>query len=158
LITVWRIGYCENPAPAESALRVTLGLGATLGNGRWHTQGLQQVVYGASTRSLAQLEKRVHANGSNPKNQALMRLELPKGATLLDVNSLGLPATWRSDEAATQRIGMNWLSGVSCLGLWVPSFVEPEEMNLLINPVHPQYQKVKVTIERNPFTFDPRLF
>ena len=135
-----------------------LGHGSTLGNGRWHTQGPVQVVYAGSTRALCQLEKRVHANGANPKDQALMRLDLPDDAALLDVGDLGLPVGWRDHEAETQRIGMDWATSGTSLGLWVPSFVEPAERNLVLNPAHPDYRRITLTIERHPFRFDPRLF
>jgi RES domain-containing protein len=42
--------------------------------------------------------------------------------------------------------------------MWVPSFVESTEKNLLLNPAHPSYSGLVLTIERHPFTFDPRLF
>jgi RES domain-containing protein len=158
LISVWRIGHCPSPQPTESALLAALGWGSTLGNGRWHTRGPVQVVYAASSRALCQLEKRVHSNGAHPKHQALMRLDLPDGAPLLDVTDLGLPADWRSNEAATQFIGMSWASAVSSLGLWVPSFVVPEDNNLILNPAHHDYRSITLSVERHPFQFDPRLF
>lgn len=158
MISVWRIGHCPTSAPAPAVLLGTLGLGSTLGNGRWHTQGLVQVVYAGSTRALCQLEKRVHANGANPKDQALMRLDLPDGAALLDVVDLGLPDDWRHREPDTQGIGMAWVTSGASLGLWVPSFVEPAERNLVLNPAHPDYRRIALTIERHPFRFDPRLF
>lgn len=135
-----------------------LGHGSTLGNGRWHTQGPAQVVYAGATRALCQLEKRVHANGANPKDQALMRLVLPDDAALLDVGDLGLPDDWRDREAETQRIGMDWTTSGASLGLWVPSFIEPAERNLVLNPAHPDYRRITLTIERHPFRFDLRLF
>lgn len=135
-----------------------MGYGSTLGNGRWHIKSLQQIVYAGSTRALCQLEKRVHCNGANPKDMALMRLELDPSSKILDAKSLGLPKDWRSDEAATQTIGMQWLVDGKSLGLWVPSFVEPAEHNLLINPAHPQFSSIKLIVEKNPFVFDPRLF
>ena len=134
------------------------GYGATLGNGRWHTRSPMHLVYAASSRALCQLEKRVHANGATPKHQALMRLELPEGAALQEVQALGLPEDWRSNEAATQRLGMAWLASGASLGLWVPSYVEPAESNLLLNPAHPQFPTIGLAIERQPFAFDPRLF
>lgn len=135
-----------------------LGYGSTLASGRWHTKGPLQLVYAGSSRAICQLEKRVHANGANLKGQVLMRLDLPAGADLLDVSALGLPSDWRTNEAATRGIGDKWLAGGSSLGLWVPSFVEPDELNLLINPQVPAYGSVLVEIERDPFVFDPRLF
>ncbi|MDO8771285.1 MAG: RES family NAD+ phosphorylase, partial [Burkholderiaceae bacterium] len=135
-----------------------MGFGSTLGNGRWHIKGLQQIVYAGSTRALCQLEKRVHCNGANPKDMALMRLELDPSSKILDAQSLGLPKDWRSDVAATQTMGMQWLADGKSLGLWVPSFLEPAEHNLLINPAHSQFSSVKLIVEKNPFVFDPRLF
>lgn len=155
---MWRIGYCPSPQPTGGALLAALGYGSTLGNGRWHTLGPLQVVYAASSRALCQLEKRVHCNGAHPKHQALMRLDLPDDATLIDVTDLGLPADWRNNEGATQAMGMTWAAAVASLGLWVPSFVEPGENNLILNPAHPQYRLIELAVERNPFRFDPRLF
>jgi RES domain-containing protein len=116
------------------------------------------MVYAGSSRALCQLEKRVHCNGFAPKGQALMRLELPKTAALKDVQEIGLDASWRQDESITQVIGMNWLAPNASLGLWVPSYIEPQEKNLLLNPQHPQYTAIKLVTEQFPFVFDPRLF
>ena len=140
------------------ALLASLGYGSTLGNGRWHTQGPLQVVYCGSSRAMCQLEKRVHANGANLKDQALMQLLLPAGATVQDVRALGLPADWRGNDAVTQQMGDAWIASGASLGMWVPSFVEPGENNLLLNPAHPSYPAITLTIERHPFVFDPRMF
>ncbi len=158
MTTVWRIGFCENPTLPFSALLATLGLGSVLGNGRWHSKGAHQVVYAASTRALCQLEKRVHCNGVNPKNQALMQLKLPDDCLLMAASDWGLPADWQSNEAATPALGLSWLASTFSLGLWEPSFTEPSELNLLINPAHPDYGRVLNKLERLPFRFDPRLF
>lgn len=153
-LSVWRIGFSGGLHLSD------LGFGSTLGDGRWHTGcvGLLQVVYCGSSRALCQLERRVHCNGATPKNMALMRLETPLVAAMDDVRALGLPTDWRSNLAATQALGMKWLTAKSSLGLWVPSFVEPAENNLLLNPAHPDYQRINLVVEQNPFIFDPRLF
>ena len=146
------------PLPALKALLMGLGYGSTQGNGRWHTKGPMQVVYCGSSRALCQLEKRVHSNGANPKDQALMRLEIPDSIQLVEADTLGLPGNWRNDEAATQAIGNGWIASVASVGLWVPSYIEPDEQNLLLNPAHPDYVSIALHIERHPFKFDPRLF
>lgn len=87
-----------------------------------------------------------------------MRLELPENAVCLDAENLGLQPDWRTQQARTQQLGMQWLASKASLGLWVPSFVEPAEHNLLINPAHPDYNQIKLVVEKNPFLFDPRLF
>ncbi len=89
---------------------------------------------------------------------ALVRLEIPKKFDLTAVTDLALPTDWRQNQAATQTLGMRWLASKSSLGLWVPSFVEPAENNLLLNPAHPDYARVGLVVEKNPFNFDPRLF
>lgn len=155
MLSVWRIGT------TKALTLSTLHIGSTLEPGRWHRpppDGLP-VVYTGSRRSLCQLEKRVHCNGVQPINQALLRLDLPDNAQLLDVRSLeSLPAHWRDDEPWTQDAGIRWRTSGASLGLWVPSAVEPEESNLLLNPDHTAFASIVVTVERNPFQFDARLF
>ena len=153
-VHVWRI------ANSGALTLASLGFGSTLGDGRWHMGAPQspQIVYAASSRALCQLEKRVHCNGAAPKNMALMRLVLPENAVCLDAENLGLQPDWRAQQARTQQLGMHWLASKASLALWVPSFVEPAERNLLINPAHADYAKIKLVVEKNPFVFDPRLF
>nr|WP_265304825.1 RES family NAD+ phosphorylase [Verminephrobacter eiseniae] len=86
-------------------------------------------------------------------------MDLPDNAQLLDVRSLeSLPVHWRDDEPWTQDAGIRWRTSGASLGLWVPSAVEPEESNLILNPDHAAFASIVVTIERNPFQFDARLF
>lgn len=87
-----------------------------------------------------------------------MRLVLPDAGALDDVRSIGLPAGWRTDEAETQAIGDAWIASGAALGLWVPSFIEPTEQNLLLNPVHAAYGSIRLHVERLPFRFGPPLF
>lgn len=100
----------------------------------------------------------MHTGGLAVKDQVLMRLDLPADAKLDDVFDIGLAAQWATDVALTRETGDAWLSRGSSLGIWVPSFVEPLERNLLLNPMHPQYARIRLTVERNPFEFDPRMF
>jgi RES domain-containing protein len=41
--------------------------------------------------------------------------------------------------------------------LWVPSAIVPEQRNALLNPLHPQWERVEVRILR-PFHFDRRMY
>ena len=149
---VWRIAW-------NSALDLaTIADGSLNGDGRWHVAADRlPVVYCGNSRALCQLEKRAHCNGFAPKEMALFRLEPPAGALLEDVTPL-LPVNWKADMGATQAIGAEWARSGRSLGLWVPSFVEPAERNLVLNPRHAQFAGVSLHIEKNPFEFDPRLF
>jgi RES domain-containing protein len=143
--------------PDSVGILMSQGLGSTLFDGRWHTKTGRQIVYASSSRALCQLEKRVHTGGLAVKDQILMRMDLPLDAVLLDVADMGLTAHWTHDVARTRSLGDEWLQRSASLGLWVPSFVEPLEKNLLLNPMHPHYVRIHLTVERNPFEFDPRL-
>jgi RES domain-containing protein len=137
--------------PDSVGILMSQGLGSTLFDGRWHTKTGRQIVYASSSRALCQLEKRVHTGGLAVKDQILMRMDLPLDAVLLDVADMGLTAHWTHDVARTRSLGDEWLQRSASLGLWVPSFVEPLEKNLLLNPMHPHYVRIHLTVERNPF-------
>jgi RES domain-containing protein len=152
---VFRIGL----AIAHSLIDQSYG--STLAAGRWHSLRLgaspRRVIYAASSRALAQLEKRVHANGIAPIGQALFMLTLPAKLKVPHAQDLGLPADWRRSDSVSQRLGDQWLDAAQGLALWVPSYVEPSENNLLINADHPALAQIKLVKERDPFEFDPRL-
>lgn len=154
-INVWRICYNKTLGLGD------LAFGSTLAPMRWHlppNMGGAAVIYAGSSRALCQLEKRVHANDVAPVDQALIRLELPDNASTIEASTSLDAKRWRKDEGYTQTFGVAWLKGQSSLAMWVPSFVEPREMNLLINPTHPEFPGIKVVIEEKDFQFDPRLF
>lgn len=154
-LSVWRI------CTTKGLTLDLLSYGSTLAKGRWHLPPPDgaPVVYAGASRAICQLEKRVHCNGVRPIGQALIRLDLPDGALAEDVRKLvSLPANWIDQEALTQSIGVTWRTSASALGLWVPSAVEPHENNLILNPDHPDFKKIKVVIERDPFEFDSRMF
>lgn len=150
--SVYRIGLRTGKTLDDHAI------GSTLYPGRWHSlragPAPRRVVYAASSMALAQLEKRVHANGVTPANQALFVLTLDE---VIEIDDVTLPADWKSDIGITQRIGDKWLDAAKSPALWVPSYVEPSEMNILINPSHPLASRISIAAERDPFVFDPRL-
>lgn len=155
-LEVYRIGHrSAGTAIAEHAY------GSTLQDGRWHTVapgGIpRRVIYAASSRALAQLEKRVHANGVQPIDQASYVLTLPAGVAIPYAHEHGLPAHWKNELSITQAFGDAWLDAADELALWVPSIVEPAEQNLLLNANHAHIERVTVRVERDPFEFDPRL-
>lgn len=155
----YRIGYIGK---GGKLTHDELWLGSLLASGRWHTNHPGEghlVVYAAETRALAQLEKRVHANNIQPIDQAQFKLTIRATASVMNAKAeLKLKPNWRDDETYTQAFGLSWLKSKKSLILYVPSYVEPNENNVLINPHHPQFHShIKIIVEQNPFLFDPRL-
>ena len=62
---------------------------------------------------------------------------------------------WQGDSEITQKIGNDWLVSGPCL-LRVPCVLVPETENILLNPVHPDAQSIKV-VQVIDFPFDRRL-
>ena len=111
---VWRIGHRAASSVADQAD------GSALFAGRGHTlrpgPRPRRVIYAASSRALAQLEKRVHANGVAPVNQALFALTLPDDE-VRRAQALGLSPHWRDDIAVSQAFGDAWLDRGAGLAL-----------------------------------------
>ena len=133
------------------------GEGALLYGGRWNTPG-RPVVYTSRTLSLAALEYLVHIDPARtPTDLVALTLELPDGlVTALDISKL--PSGWRALPAdpACAALGDAWLDRASSVGWAVPSAVVPVEWNVILDPRHPKFGKVRV-VEEERFAFDPRL-
>lgn len=133
------------------------GAGARLHGGRWNEKGVP-VIYAASSPSLAALEFLVHMPITlAPRDLSICRFNLPDSVSVARVNKSALPKDWKTSPpvAETQEIGTKWAAGNKSLLLFLPSVLVPEESIILINPLHPEFRKVRKRIE--PFVFDPRL-
>ncbi len=123
------------------------GEGARRGGGRWNSPG-RAVVYMASSIPLAVLENLVH----------LVRQDFPKGYVVVsavipeDLEILSL-----ADDAKPPEAGDEWFDSQASAVLRVSSVVVSGESNFLLNPAHPDFERIVVEPAR-PFEFDPRLF
>ncbi|MBS0271533.1 MAG: RES family NAD+ phosphorylase [Proteobacteria bacterium] len=126
------------------------GEGARLFGGRWNSPGFP-VIYTSEHLSLCILEQLVHLDlDLIPTNWVTLTLEIPdtiEGETLSS-----LPV--KKEEA--KRIGDEWLKTKKTLYLKVSSFVVPGEYNVLINPLHHDMKRIKVS-KTSHFQFDQRL-
>ncbi len=133
--------------------------GARANGGRWNPVGLP-AMYAGTTVEICALEKFVHIAGSAYPPLKLVSIEVPdEGALISQPKISSLPPDW-SDlpvSASAQEFGRQWLISQSQLILLVPSAIVPESTNALINPMHPAYQHVKLSVIRD-FTFDARMF
>ncbi len=154
-VTFWRIGIDTPRYEAHD----TSGKGAESSGGRWNRVGTP-MLYASTSRALACLETVVHLSGlSLPLNRYLVQLTVPmaawKAATVLDPQQI---VGWDAEPAAKASLdwGSAWTSARSSLLALVPSVIVPEELNVLINPAHPDATGLRATKIRK-WTYDARL-
>lgn len=130
------------------------GEGARLYGGRWNPQGTP-VVYLAESRALAALEILVHApREALPLDWCVIEVEVPDdGIETVDIGDL--PADWRElpSSIGARHFGGARLSQRESLALKLPSAIIPEEHTLLVDPLHPDVVKLRVSGPRT-FRFD----
>jgi len=124
---------------------------------RWNSSHVN-IIYASCTRAMVALENIVHRSGEGLEERfRIITLEVPENA--IDFFSIRqLPESWflRKNLTITQQIGDDWIKKGTKLGLRVPSAIVPGEYNLLLNPLHQDFEKVKV-LSVEPFVFDPRI-
>lgn len=132
------------------------GKGADLVGGRWNSRG-NAVLYTSQSIALCVTEIAVHVPlGILPKDYDLIHIEIPDD-NILEVKRL--PKDWQTFPHAdsTQKIGDKFLKDKKYLVLKVPSAAVQGEFNFLVNPRHPDFDKVKIK-KKEKFSFDERLF
>lgn len=145
---LWRIAAETRKYKADDLS----GAGAASKPGRWNDQG-QPVIYAAPTIAMAVLETAAHIDDAGlPLNRYLVRIDVPDrvwaARTVMDVAAL--PATWAAIPAGHTSVqaGASWLRKSSAAILEVPSVIVPEESAALVNPSHPDAQKLVATVVR----------
>ena len=149
-LSAWRI------VKAAHADHAFTGEGARRTGGRWNSPGVP-MVYASEHKSLAVLEMLAHLYPGEMPRYLTFRIELDAG--LVERWPLErLPPRWREEmpASATRLLGDAWAKESRSAALAVPSAIIPEELNLLLNPSHPDFAKIKIA-KPTPFAFDPRL-
>lgn len=126
---------------------------------RWNSTGLF-VIYAAENCSLACLENLVHRNGfGNDSDYSLLTISFPNTIKTLEVHSKDLQKKWNNatenGHLICRAIGDTWIRNQQSAILFVPSAIIPKERNVLINPNHPDFKKIKFNSQE--FAFDKRL-
>ncbi|MBK6828320.1 MAG: RES family NAD+ phosphorylase [Chitinophagaceae bacterium] len=134
------------------------GNGAKLYGGRWNSEGIF-ALYTSSSRSLALLATLAHTNAAllAEKIYLLVTLSIPTSLKPEIIALDKLPSDWDSRDqlTGTQRAGDLFLQKQKSLLLAVPSVLMPEEFNYVLNPLHPDMRKLKITHQRR-MRFDKR--
>ncbi len=151
MVTAWRIVQSKWAAQAFD------GEGARLYGGRWNSQG-HAAIYLASSRALAALETLVHIEAEFCKN-TFARFPVSFDESYVTKRSKpDLATDWNSTMTSpkNQAFGNSWLLSMSSPLLQIPSAIIPEELNYILNPRHPDFEKISIG-PSEAFAFDPRL-
>ena len=128
------------------------GTGARLAGGRWNSVG-NSVLYTSMSISLALCEYLVNSKiKQSPADMCVITIEAPDDS----LKTVSDPALLES-RILTIDAGDKWIRSGETLCLKVPSKVVPLEFNVLVNPSHQMFGKIKV-ISIDGFSFDERFF
>ena len=125
------------------------GKGAALASGRWNSKGTP-VVYTSSCGALAVLEYRVHTR-IDPGDLLLYTIEIPNSLTIEKV-------PWTPDLNTARHFGDVWANSRRSPVISVPSVVVPDQLNYLLNPLHPEMAGRINVVKQQSFVLDLRLF
>jgi RES domain-containing protein len=129
------------------------GEGSRLFGGRWTPKGLP-AVYCSQHLSLCVLELRVNQD-QFLAHEGYRYFTVTFPPALMESLSLtDTPRGWdwpRSSSirrTAAQRFGEKWLKEKRSMVLRVPSAVLPQEDNYILNPLHPDFASIKISVAR----------
>jgi len=148
----WRI--CRRRYAAEAAS----GEGARLYGGRWNSRGVS-VVYASTSLALAAVETFVNLEPNlRPADLVSIEGDIPDAVEIPKLDRTALPTGWHGTrDESLRRFGDEWIRAGESSALLVPSAAIRGEWNVLLNPAHPDFSKIKFG---NPerFAFDARMF
>jgi RES domain-containing protein len=150
-VRVWRIaGVAHAAFDGEGARRY---------GSRWTPKGLP-AVFASATLSLATLERFVHTDPDlEPIDLVAIPVDIGAAIAVETVDVSDLPEDWRLYPAPSSLaiVGGRWLDAARTAVLSIPSVVIPHERNFILNPLHPQWSRLKAG-PAEPFSFDPRMW
>jgi len=139
MLTIWRLVTARFENSAFS------GEGARIYGGRWNRKGTP-VVYASGTQSLAMLEMLVQDEPLRAR-YVVIEARIPNAVRIERISVGDLPLDWRHIGARgkLQAIGTAWVRKGSSAVLGVPSAIIPAEANYLLNPLHPDFQRIRIS-------------
>lgn len=134
------------------------GVGGLRAGARRHNRG-RPIVYLAESPPGALIEILVHQEIASPAalpgRYRLLTVAVEDGVVPLDAPPL--PSGWWDRTETTRALGDTWLANGQSALLRVPSAIMPDVYNVLLNPLHPDAGKLRIT-DVQDVPFDARLF
>jgi RES domain-containing protein len=92
-------------------------------------------------------------------NYVVLAADIPDSVGITRVRASDLPRDWRSfpRPPALADLGSHWAAARATAVLAMPSAVIPQEVNYLLNTLHPHFKRIRIG-RPEPFSFDPRLW
>jgi RES domain-containing protein len=147
-VLAWRLtrrGHIHDPLS---------GAGAARAGSRWNSPGVR-MGYTSSSRPLAVLEMLVHVSRNTvPLDPVFIPIDVPDEL----IHEAAIASGWNSlpESAVARHLGDRWIERGASVAMLVPSIILPAERNVLINPAHPDFGRVRI-LPVESFTFDRRL-
>jgi RES domain-containing protein len=152
MTVAWRL------IPKRHQTEAFSGEGARIAAGRWNARGVR-AVYLSDSLSLAALEILLYGGrAALSLPLAAFRVEIADESAIDTLALEKLPSNWRQQPPpeSTRRLGSEWIARGVCLpaspgktgaglALRVPSVLIPESCNLVLNPAHPGFSKIKIS-------------
>jgi RES domain-containing protein len=148
----WRI--CRSRYAAEAAS----GEGARLFGGRWNSRGVP-MVYASTSLALAAVETFVNLEPNlRPNDLISIEGEIPDDIEIARLDPAALPPRWsKSRDESLRGFGDEWIRGGKTAAMLVPSAAIHGEWNVLLNPSHADFRRIKFR-DAEPFEFELRMF
>jgi RES domain-containing protein len=106
------------------------------------------------------MELLVHLDDEDlAENYVALAADIPDSVEITRVRASDLPRDWRSlpRPQSLAELGSRWAALRETAVLAVPSAVIPQELNYLLNPLHPHVKRIRIG-RPDSFSFDPRLW
>ncbi|MEM9855957.1 MAG: RES family NAD+ phosphorylase [Bacteroidota bacterium] len=148
-MTIFRVSSCRY-------IHDMSGTGGLYAAGRWHYKGTR-ILYFSEHISLAKLEV-LASSTFLPKKMCLLSIELHSDVSIKTLNPNDIPHDWQlyPHPDILKKITHEWIGKTESFLLKVPSAQSTSEYNYLLNPLHPEMDKVK-TKRVESISFDRRL-